>query len=94
MGFFTISFLLFLGAAIMEGKIPTSSSEPTKKVVSPTSSENLSRARWDAWERETHDYRMRTDVNYRYEVELNMRRGLDLEDSILDTLKKFDYDRF
>jgi hypothetical protein len=37
---------------------------------------------------------MRTDVNYRYEVELNMRMGLNLEDSILETLEKFEYDRF
>lgn len=94
MGFFTISFLLFLGVAIMEGEISTSSSEPTKKVVSPTSSENLSIARWDSRERQTHDYRMKTDSDYRYEVELNMRIGLDLEDSILETLKKLDYDRF
>ena len=97
MQLFTIGLLLFLGGAVMEGKFSTNSTNSTdssKKAIDPTSSENLSIGRWNPLERQTHDYRMRTDSDYRYEVELNMRRGLDLEDSILDTLKKFDYDRF
>ena len=94
MQLFTIGLLLFLGAAVLDNKIPTTSKESSKKAIDPTSSENLSIGRWSPLERQTHDYRMRTDSDYRYEVELNMRRGLDLEDSILDTLKKFDYDRF
>ena len=94
MQLFAIGLLLFLGAAVLDNKIPTTSKEPSKKAINPTSSENLSIGRWNPLERQTHDYRMKTDSDYRYEVELNMRRGLDLEDSILDTLEKFDYDRF
>ena len=94
MQLFTIGLLLFLGAAVLDNKVPTTSKELSKKAINPTSSENLSIGRWNPLERQTHDYRMKTDSDYRYEVELNMRRGLDLEDSILDTLKKFDYDRF
>ena len=97
MQLFTIGLLLFLGGAIMEGKFSTNSTNSTdssKKAIDPTSSENLSIGRWNPLERQTHDYRMRTDSTYKYEVELNLRRGQDLEDSILDTLKDLGYERY
>ena len=94
MQLFTIGLLLFLGATVLDNKIPTTSKEPSKKAIDPTSSENLSIGRWNPLERQTHDYRMRTDSTYKYEVELNLRRGQDLEDSILDALKDLGYERY
>ena len=97
MQLFTIGLLLFLGGAIMEGKFSTNSTNSTdssKKAIDPTSSENLSIGRWSPLERQTPDYRMRTDSTYKYEVELNLRRGQDLEDSILDALKDLGYERY